>query len=378
MIAITILLGGCAPAPACKPALSDAEIETQAGAILSGFTGSLRLDSRETIFEVRHAVAQGSVVLTGRTTDQSLKQALLDKMAAMQGVTVVDQVTVLPGVSMGERVFGVVKVPVLDLGDGPKSAGGSHTVAQARMGDVLQLLDLRDGWCLAQMDDNYLGWVDPEGISMFSKSELDSFWAGRVALVSAKTAQALTAPGGERALNADLVQGSVLPIAGAEGQWASLRLPGGAEVWVKSSGLKEFDQVNKVFAEKKGAEGVIATALQYVGLPYLWGGTTALGFDCSGLTQFAFKMNGYRLRRDADLQYEQGESVPDRKSLQPGDLVFFETYKKGPSHVGIYIGDSRYIQAGSSGLRILSFDPSSADYSATLDKAYLGARRVIK
>jgi cell wall-associated NlpC family hydrolase len=358
--------------------MSDAETQIQAGAVTSGFMGSIHLDERETVFAVQCLAGEGKVTLTGKTSDQSLKQALLDKMAAIRGVSVVDQVVVLPAASLGDRTYGIVKLPVINLGDGPGSAGGSHTVTQARMGDVLRLLDLTDGWYLAQMDDSYLGWVDPEDIFAIAKAELDSFWSGRVALVSAKTAESLTSPGGERAFRTDLVQGSVLPIAGVKGQWTTLKVPGGGEVWVKSSQVKEFAQVKDVFAEKKGAEGVIATACQYVGLPYLWGGTTVLGFDCSGLTQFAFKMNGYRLRRDADLQYEQGEPVADRKSLQPGDLVFFQTYRQGASHVGIYVGDSRYIQAGSSGLSMLSFNPADPDYSANLDKAYLGARRIIK
>jgi hypothetical protein len=70
------------------------------------------------------------------------------------------------------------------------------------------------------------------------------------------------------------------------------------------------------------------------------------------------------------MQYEQGKPVPDRADLIPGDLVFFETYAKGASHVGIYIGDSQYIQCGgSTGVTIQSFDPGHAEYSPELDRA---------
>jgi cell wall-associated NlpC family hydrolase len=89
-------------------------------------------------------------------------------------------------------------------------------------------------------------------------------------------------------------------------------------------------------------------------------------------------MAGYFLRRDADMQYEQGEPVLDRKDLKMGDLVFFQTYKAGPSHVGIYIGNMKYIHSGSKGVAINSFDPKDPDYSADLDRKYIGARRIIQ
>lgn len=378
MLVLAFSSGGCNLAKELKSARTDAEIQAEADAVMANFLGAIRIERREMVFRVQFGVSQGRVTLEGKTSEEGHKQALIDRMAAIQGITLVDQIAVLPDASLGERSWGIVKVPVLNLGDGPKSAGGSHTVTQARMGDILRLLEQQDGWYLAQMDDSYLGWVDPLGILACDKASLDSFWSGPVALVSAKTTEALDRPGGEPAFKTGLVQGSVLPVTGVEDEWTGLEVPGDVTVWVRTSDVTGFDEAKSVFHEEKGAEGVISTAQQYVGLPYLWGGTTSQGFDCSGLTQFAYKMNGYRLRRDADLQYEQGERVADRESLRAGDLVFFETYRKGPSHVGIYIGNSRYIQSGSPGLTVCSFDPSAPDYSASLDKAYLGARRIIK
>lgn len=120
------------------------------------------------------------------------------------------------------------------------------------------------------------------------------------------------------------------------------------------------------------ADAVIATAKQYIGVPYLWGGTTPKGFDCSGFVQYVFAKNGISLNRTADTQVKNGYAV-SKANLKPGDLVFFQnTYKVGVSHVGIYIGNNQFIQASSSkGIVISNL------YSSYYVEHYYGARRVL-
>ena len=114
---------------------------------------------------------------------------------------------------------------------------------------------------------------------------------------------------------------------------------------------------------------VIQTALRYQGVPYSFGGTTPNGFDCSGFTKFVFAQVGVSLPRMADSQYYDYPAVSE---LQPGDLVFFETYEPGPSHVGIYIGNRQFVNASSSrGVVVDSLD------SGYWGARYIGARRVL-
>ena len=117
---------------------------------------------------------------------------------------------------------------------------------------------------------------------------------------------------------------------------------------------------------------VVSDAMNYMGVPYVFGGNTpSSGFDCSGYVRYVFANAGIYLPRTADVQYNCGYAV-STSELAPGDLVFFETYCPGPSHVGIYVGDGNFVHASSSrGVTVSSL--SSSYYSAH----YLGARRVM-
>lgn len=116
---------------------------------------------------------------------------------------------------------------------------------------------------------------------------------------------------------------------------------------------------------------LISTAYDYVGVPYVFGGTTPWGFDCSGYTQYVFRQIGVDIPRTADAQYYSYPKV-SASNLQPGDLVFFETYEPGPSHCGIYIGNGQMLQAGSStGVTV------SNVFSGYFGARYIGACRVL-
>ncbi|MGM9999233.1 MAG: NlpC/P60 family protein [Candidatus Bruticola sp.] len=126
----------------------------------------------------------------------------------------------------------------------------------------------------------------------------------------------------------------------------------------------------------RGGMGVsgrlVDNAHKYLGTPYVFGGTGNGSFDCSGFTMKMYEMYGVSLPRTADVQYGVGVKVPFGAEM-PGDLVFFETYLPGPSHVGIYIGDGKFIHASSS--KGVTISRLSQPYYAA---RYLGAKRVFK
>jgi peptidoglycan DL-endopeptidase CwlO len=111
---------------------------------------------------------------------------------------------------------------------------------------------------------------------------------------------------------------------------------------------------------------VVSIALQYLGVPYVWGGASPSGFDCSGLTMYAYAKVGVYLPHNAAMQYGMGTPV-SRSQLAPGDLVFFS----GLSHVGMYIGGGRFVHAPHTGDVVKISSLSEYWYAAT----YVGARR---
>lgn len=119
----------------------------------------------------------------------------------------------------------------------------------------------------------------------------------------------------------------------------------------------------------KAILAMVMTGRSFMGVPYVWGGEDPSGFDCSGFTQYVFAKNGVYIPRTADIQFNVGKVVK-RGEERPGDLVFFETYCPGPSHVGIYLGNDWFLHASSS--RGVTTERLSCEFFA---QRYLGAKR---
>ncbi|WP_303816594.1 NlpC/P60 family protein [Selenomonas ruminantium] len=120
-----------------------------------------------------------------------------------------------------------------------------------------------------------------------------------------------------------------------------------------------------------GANGIIDLAQQFLGVPYVWGGSSPNGFDCSGFVQYVFAQKGIHLPRTADIQATAGRPV-SKSELMPGDLVFFAGDYVNISHVGIYVGNGQMIHASSS--HGIAYDSLSRDYRVA---HYAGACRVL-
>jgi cell wall-associated NlpC family hydrolase len=127
----------------------------------------------------------------------------------------------------------------------------------------------------------------------------------------------------------------------AAGQWVEVRLADGSKAWAPRATMLTYSKA------PLPAPQVVEVAQRFRGTNYVWGGQTPNGVDCSGYVQQVFCMGGHQLPRMADDQFNATVPVAQEEA-QPGDLVFFTTYQPGPSHVGIYLGNGRFVHASSS------------------------------
>jgi cell wall-associated NlpC family hydrolase len=219
-------------------------------------------------------------------------------------------------------------------------------VSQALLGQVVGVLESRDGFARVQTPDGYSGWVASRSVFEYLDPRAPRYAArGLLAEVTGLMANLYRDPDVTTARpKAQAPMGARLEVVKAAvdpaKRWILIRVPSGETAYVQSGDVR---MVEAGAPRARGSEAdLVATARRFLGVPYLWGGMSAHGLDCSGLTSQVYALNGVALRRDAHMQFEDGRPV-ERADLRPGDLVFFG--EKKITHVGLYAGDGRFINA---------------------------------
>lgn len=238
---------------------------------------------------------------------------------------------------------GIIDISVANLREVPDYTGEMGT--QALMGTTVEILAENSYWLQVITPDGYRAWVNEMAVSRVDQSGEKSWNKAKKMVCSARNSIIYSESDSRSIPVSDLVRGDVVVRDHGTAKHGMLPVstPGGRKGWVSKKDLIGESDWTK--SRRCSGADVVAEAVKYVGVPYLWGGNSPKGFDCSGLVSYAAAMCGRTLPRNASQQAVLGNPV-DFADLQPGDLLFFGNHDTGKvSHVGIYIGDGHMVHA---------------------------------
>ncbi|AKD05096.1 C40 family peptidase [Pontibacter korlensis] len=332
-------------------------------------------DKRVALFKVE----QHGNVLAGETNMPEAKQELLEKLKA-ENITYIDSIQVLPNAGLEGKEYGVITISVANLRSEPKHP--AELATQATMGTPVNVLKKDRGWYLVQTPDKYLAWVDASGVTLMDKATFDTWQSSPKLLYTKPYGFALESASANAGTVSDLVYGDVLALQQKQGDFYAVSFPDGRKGFVPVAESIKYDEW--VASRQPSGENLVNTSKQLLGLPYLWGGTSFKGVDCSGFTKTVYFMNGLVLPRDASQQVHIGELVDTSNgwnNMQPGDLLFFGVpAKDGKServvHVGMWIGGNQEFIHSAGRVRISSMNPAAENFDEPELKRFLRAKRI--
>jgi cell wall-associated NlpC family hydrolase/N-acetylmuramoyl-L-alanine amidase len=310
-------------------------------------------------------------ILSGAANHDLVRGGIAGLLEAAGCTPLVNNIELLPSPNLGEERFGVVQVPMAMTYSEPRIGGLPET--QVLLGERVHLLDVSpDGqYLLHQAGEGYTGWVRAEAIRHLNADGFAEWQTGPRATLT-------------RDVMVDdfrLPVGAALPILESGSETARLRLPRGVPA---TEGAEEvevaLDRLRVSDSAERGRE-IAETASAYLMTPYVFGGRSGLGFDCSGLSGVAYQAAGVRLPRDARQQILVGELVATPwhlGSMQPGDLIFFCDSTGRVTHEGISLGGLRFIHAARPQVYVSSLDPDDPLYSEDHAERFAFARRPLE
>lgn len=265
----------------------------------------------------------------------------------------------------------------------------AERVTQALYGEAIEVLRYHERWVFVRLSDGYLGWMHVEPLYTCTSEYAQTYQQARTHFVKQLFAPCYVQPSGSPHDQRGLLPfGTAVPVDGHNGAMQRVRWPDGTIRWIAACDLIERDTIAS--ANRSGLRSIVPWLNLLIGVPYLWGGKTAFGIDCSGLMQLVFTLLGVPLQRDADQQARAGTPATFDQ-LDLGDLIFFDTHSSNAqievappvdevTHVALALSRTEFIHSSWRGGGVVwgSFDPHSPHYTPTYERRFLGARRYLQ
>jgi len=354
---------------ACQAENNSEDIDT----IISEVKESHAPDKRVALFDVQWEDGQ----LSGETNLPAAHDELVRKLIS-KNISFTDSIQLLPDPKLGTKHLALVTNSVANIRSAPKHS--AELATQALMGTPLNVLKSQGSWYLVQTPDKYLSWVDAAAIVLVDQNTMDE-WLQKEKIVVTEMISTVYENDNFEQIVSDITAGNILELVGYENGNYQVILPDQRKGIIQGNHAVTYEVWKN--SRSTNDTNLIQTARKMMGAPYLWGGTSPKGVDCSGFTKTIYFLNGMIIPRDASQQIKEGELIDNDKNwdnLQVGDLLFFgvpatETSKERVVHVGMWIGDGKFIHSRGR-VRISSFDPADEHFDAPELARYLRTKRI--
>ncbi|KGE13090.1 NlpC/P60 family protein [Sphingobacterium deserti] len=353
--------------------------------VLTDFRLQWAPDKRSSIVELVENGTQNNTHII-QISDPKLKAPLQKELAKLNGSF---NVVTLPDSTVGDNTVGLVNLSVANLRTAPSHAAEMAT--QVLLGTQLDILQKKGGDYRVRTPEGYIAWVPTSSITPLSTEKLHAWNSNDRIIYTAEFGKSFSAPDLQSQRVSDLVYGGILSLSSETDTFYKVVYPDGRIAYIPKEEGQLFSTWMKT--REAHADNIIRSAKSMLGLPYLWGGTSVKGVDCSGFTKTSYFMNGLVIPRDASQQVLHGQNIDilDKngdfdaekalKNLKPADLLFFAGGKNKSknarvTHVALYLGNGQFIHAAGS-VRINSMLKKAADYDDFQTRTVVAAKRYL-
>ncbi|WP_273275395.1 C40 family peptidase [Maribacter polysiphoniae] len=337
-------------------------------------------DKRVALFDIKAIKDNDTYILRGESNLPNAIKALKTRLSA-ENVDYIDSIQLLPTKALEGKTQGVITISVANLRSQPKHS--AELATQATLGTPVKVYKKSDGWYLIQTPDQYLSWVDSGGIQLMDSISANQWWSSDKIIFTKTYGHTYATTDVTSQVVSDMVAGAVLEKLGEDKGFYKVKYPDSRIAYILKGEAQDYNQWLQDL--NPTTDALVETSKKLMGVPYLWGGTSTKGVDCSGFTKTIYFLNGMVIPRDASQQVHTGKSIDSLKNfddLVKGDLLFFgrkatDSTPEKVVHVGMWIGNNEFIHS-SNMVRISSMDPKAPNFDEWNLKRYLRTKRILK